>query len=720
MVNMVKLQKTLWLLLLPASLMLILATGCSQNKNVESKATVQPQREIRPISSGKFRSVVLADLDNDGHIDVVAGGLPPKSLSISYGDGMGRLSEPQYLPVQGEVQSVAAADINGDGFKDIILSVQKGSTGIKVWQYQSIRKWVRVAGPTAINQFQGIVSEDVNRDGYMDIIAANATPGNVAGIQVWLGDGRGNWPAESGPTKAGQYMDVAVADFNEDGVLDLVGTRWGVHGSLRVWLGDGSGNWSALKDLSSGSFYGVNAGDLNRDGHMDIFTGTYRAGIQVFFGNGDGHFTRGRQPQATGSFWDVITTDLDSDGIPDLVATSNVSGGIRAWQYIDQKTWKFIPGRFPASGTYYGMALADLNGDGSEDICAASFGEGIKFWHGKSQAPFTSISESIIRSAAVVAEVTASGIEENDVYTTISGIPEYKIGPGDLLEITIWQGREAKREEVRVRPDGNISFGLIDDLPVKGLTPTQLDKLLSEFHKDYMKLPRIDVAVKEFNSKFVAITGAVGTGLRTSAAGVGSGRYPLTGKVRLLEMVSRVGSPARDANLRDVKLRRKDGQSLTLNLYRVIYQGDSNQDIILNSGDYIFFPTLVIDANRVYVFGEVANPGVYKLPETNMRLFDALSEAGGPTVFGERRSAKIVRGDPTHPEIIEVDLKRLIEQGDQTQNVLLVSGDLIYVPRSVFGDVNVFWQRVKPLFEMVSAPARIVNEWDEALDTLGK
>jgi len=51
---------------------------------------------------------------------------------------------------------------------------------------------------------------------------------------------------------------------------------------------------------------------------------------------------------------------------------------------------------------------------------------------------------------------------------------------------------------------------------------------------------------------------------------------------------------------------------------------------------------------------------------------------------------------------------------------LLVSGDLIYVPRSVFGDVNVFWQRVKPLFEMVSAPARIVNEWDEALDTLGK
>lgn len=717
---MFRIEKRKWLLSLLASLLLILSTGCSQNKNVEPKTPVQREREIRPVSSGKFRSVALADLDNDGHIDVVAGGLPPKSLSISYGDGTGRLSEPQFLPVQGEVQSVTAADTNGDGFKDIILSVQKGSTGIKVWQYQSIRKWLRVPGPTAINQFQGIFSADVNSDGHMDIIAANATPGSVAGIQVWLGDGRGNWPVESGPTKAGQYMDVAVADFNEDGMLDLVGTGWGVHGALRVWLGDGSGSWSALEVLMQGSFYGVNAVDLNRDGHLDIMAATYRAGVQIFFGNGDGQFTRGLPPQTTGSFWDVITTDLDSDGIADLLATSNVSAGIRAWKYIDQKSWQLIPGRFPASGTYYEMALADLNGDGSEDICAASFGEGIKFWHGKSQVPFTSISDSIIRSAAADSQVAASAIDENDAYTTISGFPEYKIGPGDLLEIAIWEGREAKREEVLVRPDGNISFGFIDDLQVNGLTPTQLDKLLTEFNKEYMKNPRIDVVVKEYNSKFVAITGAIGTGIRTSAAGVGSGRYPLTGKVRLLEMVARAGGPSRDANLRDVKLRRKDGQSLTLNLFRVIYQGDSSQDVILNPGDYIFFPTLIIDANRVYVFGEVANPGVYKLPETNMRLFDAISEAGGPTVFGDRRSAKIVRGDPTHPEIIEVDLKRLIEQGDQTQNVLLASGDLIYVPRSAFGDVNVFWQRVKPLFEMVSAPARVVNEWDEALDTLGK
>jgi hypothetical protein len=61
---------------------------------------------------------------------------------------------------------------------------------------------------------------------------------------------------------------------------------------------------------------------------------------------------------------------------------------------------------------------------------------------------------------------------------------------------------------------------------------------------------------------------------------------------------------------------------------------------------------------------------------------------------------------------------RGVSQGDQTQNVILASGDLVYVPRRFWGDVNVFWQRIKPLFELIIAPARIVNDYDDALDAL--
>jgi polysaccharide export outer membrane protein len=311
-------------------------------------------------------------------------------------------------------------------------------------------------------------------------------------------------------------------------------------------------------------------------------------------------------------------------------------------------------------------------------------------------------------------------VEENDVYTTAGGFPEYKLGPGDILEITLWQGVEPQKESVLIRPDGRISFGFVEDLYVRGLTPTQLDRQLSDYYREYVRNPRIDVTVKEYNSKSVAMTGAVGGGIRTSAAGTGAGKYPLYGKVRLLEMLALAGGPNRDANLREVRVRRTNGETFALNLYRAIYQGDPSQNIILNDGDWIYFPTLVLDANRVFVFGEVASPGVIKLPESNMQLFDAVAEAGGPTVFAVKRQTKIVRGSATHPEIIDVDLKKLLEEGDQTQNVALNSGDFIYVPRSFMGDVNIFWQRIRPLFELVIAPARTVNEWDEALDTLGR
>jgi protein involved in polysaccharide export with SLBB domain len=227
------------------------------------------------------------------------------------------------------------------------------------------------------------------------------------------------------------------------------------------------------------------------------------------------------------------------------------------------------------------------------------------------------------------------------------------------------------------------------------------------------------VLVKLHNSKYASLTGALGGGIRTSTAGTGTGQYPLTGKTRILELVARAGGPSRDANLREVRVRRKDGQTKTLNLFRAIYQGDPSQDIIMNDGDLVYFPTLATDANRVYVFGEVAGPGAIKLPESNMRMFDAILEAGGPTVFARKREVRIVRGDINNPEIIPVDLIRLLEEGDQTQNILLASGDLIYVPRSAFGDINQFWQRVRPIFELVYSPARIVNEWDRALDTLG-
>ncbi|MGD2270777.1 MAG: FG-GAP-like repeat-containing protein [Desulfobacterales bacterium] len=709
------------LALLATLLVSIFAGGCTQTKSLEATAETHPviSPESRPVSSGNFRTVALADLDNDGSLDLVAGGSSPPGVIISYGDGRGGMSQPQNLYLKGEIQSAAVADVNEDGLKDVIVSVQRGASGVKVWLNRTSRQWTLVKGPIEINDYQGLATADIDGDGHIDLIAANASSDTQGGIQVWLGDGNSNWPKETGPTITGRYMDIALADFNEDGILDLVGAGWGIYGSLNVWIGDGSGNWSSVPPLNKGSYYGLSVADIDGDRHMDILAASYRNGVHVFLGDGSATFVKSKSPQEDGSFWDIAAIDLNGDDTLDLLASSLDAAGIKSWQNQGADQWEPIRGRFPLAGSFYDLAIADVNQDGHDDVCAASLGEGIKFWRGSGERGVGFLSKEERRISGPEAYRNITIPQENSVFTNIFGFPEYKVDPGDILEITLWQGIEAIKEEVVIRPDGKISFGFVEDLYVKGLTPTQLDDLLTRYIREYVIQPRIDVIVKEYNSKFVTISGAIQGGVRTGPGTAGAGEYRLSGKMSLLELVSKAGGPTPDANLRNVRLRRKSGQAISLDLNKAIFQGDASQDIILDAGDLVFIPTLSAEANRVYVFGEVKDPGLYTFTESEIRIFDVISKAGGPTVFATAESSKIVRGDVTQPEIISVDLKRLIEQGDQTQNVILASGDLVYVPRRFWGDLNVFWQRIKPLFELIISPARIVNEYDDALDALG-
>jgi len=202
-------------------------------------------------------------------------------------------------------------------------------------------------------------------------------------------------------------------------------------------------------------------------------------------------------------------------------------------------------------------------------------------------------------------------------------------------------------------------------------------------------------------------------------ARTGAGKYKLDGKTTLLEMITQAGGPQPDADLKSVRVRRKSGQTMALNLYQAIIKGDASQDIVLDNGDLIYLPNLAKDGNRVYVFGEVKNPGAYTFAGSEMRLLDAISEAGGTTPFARGSETRVVRGDISKPEILTADVTRLIEKGDRSQDVVLASGDLIYVPRSGFGDVKLFGDRIRPLLEMILYPARVVKDWDDALDITG-
>ena len=686
-------------------------------------------------AAAKTLAVAIADVDNDGNLDVVAGAGEPGAITISYGDGAGGLAETQTLVVEGDVRSVALADVNEDGLADIIYSVQRQSSGIRIMLNQGGRRWLPGKGLIEINTYEGLRAADVNGDGHVDIVAGNASSDLQGGIQVWLGTGQGTWVAGAAPTVTGIYMDVSVADFNGDGRLDIAGAGWGLHGALRVWLGNPAGGWTALAPVSPGNFYGLHVADINGDGRLDLTAGTYKTGVRLFVGDGQGGFTEDFiskndsaegaaadagasqalvAPHAEASFWQALPVDVNGDGRPDIVAGSLDYKGVQVWLNQAEKGWKPMADMFARTGTFYGLAAADLNRDGRPDICAANFGEGVTLWAGRAAGAGTA---AVVNAAAVVAEPRPgnAALRENDVFKVVDGTAEYKIGAGDILEIVLWDGSTAMRQEILVRPDGRISFGLLENLPVNGLTTSELDALLTARLEQYLKKPRVDVLVKQFKSKSVKLLGALG---RTGISG-GAGEYKLQGKTTVLEVLTVAGGPADNADLKSVRMQRKDGETISLNLYKTIIQGDLTQDLVLNDGDLIYLPTLSKETNRVYVFGEVQKPGAYSFSGSEMRLIDAISEAGGTTPFASRADTRVVRGDITQPEILSANLARLVESGDRSQNLLLASGDLVYVPRSGLGDIKLFYDQVRPLLELVIWPARVVIDWNSAAHITG-
>ena len=177
-------------------------------------------------------------------------------------------------------------------------------------------------------------------------------------------------------------------------------------------------------------------------------------------------------------------------------------------------------------------------------------------------------------AAKPIAPAASSPVAPND--------PDYKIGPQDVLTITVWKEPDVSRE-VPVRPDGKISLPLLNDVDAAGLTPMQLASSLTESLKKFISSPQVTVMVKEINSRRVYVIGEV----------VRAGTFPLLPKMTVLQIVSSCGGFTQFANPKKIYvLRTKDGKQtkIPFNYKEVVSGKNPEQNIELQPGDTVVVP----------------------------------------------------------------------------------------------------------------------------------
>ena len=288
-------------------------------------------------------------------------------------------------------------------------------------------------------------------------------------------------------------------------------------------------------------------------------------------------------------------------------------------------------------------------------------------------------------------------------YTERGGFPEYIIGVGDKLKLTMRE-IQLTSESVVVRPDGNISFAMLEDVQAAGRTPTELDDGVTNRLAQFLRFPKVDVEVEEYESKKVSLLGAIETLDASSGYGQsGQGRYSLKGKTTLLDLILEAGGTTPDGQLENVQLIRAN-KSFRLDLRKVLTSGVQSDNAILQGEDIIIVPGTSLRSKKVIILGEVLQPNVYMFAD-DARLMEALSEAGGFNAEALRDDIRLIRVVEGSGQMYSINFERFANHGDLRQNVALKNDDIIYVPRSFLGDVNDVITKIEPLLNILLLPA---------------
>lgn len=334
-----------------------------------------------PVASSP-RVVVSGDFNADAKPDLAVAHNSSASVSILLGDGAGGFATPAVYNTHGSLRSLTAADVNADGKTDLLVGAFIGNR-FGVLRGVGDGAFVSVGTYSAGNDPSAIPTGDVNGDGMVDVVVTSSIGRHAT---VALGRGDGSFVTADVLGAGTSPRHIAVGDINNDGKLDvaLANDGGGFSGTVRLLFGDGNGGLgSTVAYPTAIGTWDVRLADFNNDGRLDIATaGTTPGRVAVHLQAVDGSFTAHHLHATNGGTGGLVIGDYNADGFADIIAINRSNNSV-----VGQPTWGAAvllnngAGAFPTATeivgagvqSYSGVA-GDFNRDGKLDLALNSPG----------------------------------------------------------------------------------------------------------------------------------------------------------------------------------------------------------------------------------------------------------------------------------------------------------------------------------------------------------
>src|SRR5579859_3087775 len=318
------------------------------------------------------RAVVFGDFNNDGKLDMATAGFA-NSVCISLGNGDGTFQNPNCFGSGLHAftsNSLAVADFNKDGKLDLVVA-NYDTNDVAVLLGKGDGTFPAQVNYAAGTTPFGVAAGDLG-NGSLDIVVADSGGGTIS---VLVNKGDGTFNAAVPYVVHAAPFSIAIGDINKDGKNDvIVGDTTGSFGNIDLLLSNGDGTLqNAIAVIRMPPYLSnIVIGDFNNDGNLDVAANTFNVAgyVSVALGNGDGTF----QPAtslASPTSYGLAAADLNGDGKLDVVLSNAGGNQISIYRGNGDGTLRHVADYLAGSVTY-GVAVADLNGDGHPDIAVVN------------------------------------------------------------------------------------------------------------------------------------------------------------------------------------------------------------------------------------------------------------------------------------------------------------------------------------------------------------